>query len=91
MTRHLEMCDLIGAIVLDVLFSQSMACVQLNPGTDFFAHLRISNTEDLYFRYRRMLIKKLFDFSRVNIFTAADDHIFNTPDNFHIPTIIHGR
>src|SRR6185295_20182272 len=48
----------------------------LHPDTHFFTVFRIGNAEDGGLRDSGMCEEKFFDFARINIFTAANDHVF---------------
>src|SRR5262249_36940752 len=62
---------------------------ELNPGHQLLAESRVGHTEDRYFFYLRMSIKKLLDLARIHVLAAADDHVLDAPGDVHVALIVH--
>src|SRR5579872_4088621 len=60
-----------------------------DPGTDLLAIFAIRHTEDMGFEHRGMGVENLFDFARVDVLAAANDHILETTDNAHVALGVH--
>src|SRR5580692_5276781 len=63
--------------------------LQLHERSNFFPKHFIGNSKDLDFADARARIEEFFDFARVNVFAAPDDHVFRAADDFAIAVTIH--
>ena len=54
-----------------------------------FPPARIRDTKDGGFQNRRVFVKDFFHFGAVDVFTARDNHIFDTVDEKHITLFVH--
>ncbi len=73
--RKLSQFALIGA----------RAFVENNKGVRRFAPAFIREPDDRDLFHRRVSQKDAFNFDRRNVFTAADDDVFQTVANFDVP------
>src|SRR5438093_1032922 len=74
--RHFVMRNIFPAESADVVGRGGLAWTKLYPDTQFFTVFRIRNAEHGGLRDVGMYEKKFFDFARINILTAANDHVF---------------
>ncbi len=65
------------------------AILELHTGTEFFPKLRIWNANDRDIVDYIECVQELFDFSWIEVFTATDDHLFDTPGDFDISVVVH--
>src|SRR5699024_8612992 len=89
--RNLEMGNLVLAVGTQRALVDFLAGVQLHPGDDLFAVLFIRYANHLDIGHGRMGIQEFFDFARVDIFTAADDHVLAAADDLDVSLSIHFR
>ena len=50
----------------------------------------MGDAKNLNLRNGGVLVQKLLDLPRVNIFATANNHVFNTTDNTHVALFVHG-
>ncbi|MNW03047.1 hypothetical protein D3C71_1989280 [compost metagenome] len=68
-----------------------MAGVELDPGHNLLAVLLARDADHLHIRHRWMREEKLLQLTRVNVLTAANDHVLVAPGDAHVTLFIHGR
>ena len=84
------MGNLVFAVGLNIICSKVGALVELDPSTDLLAHFLVRDAKHLNLSNCWMLVKKLLNLARVNIFTTTNNHVFDATDNAHITRRIHG-
>ena len=62
-----------------------------DPRHELFAHAGVGYADDLRGGDRRVLEQDLLDLARVDVLTAADDHVLRTPDDVHVAVGVHRR
>src|SRR5579871_512389 len=72
--RDLETGDLAFTECPNLLWRGRGVGLQFHERSNFFPKHFIGNSEDLDFADARTRIKEFFDFARVNVFAAPDDH-----------------
>ena len=77
--RHLEVCDPTPAELPDLLLCRRL--FQPDPSRNRLAESYIGEPHHLHFRNLRMRVQKLFDLSRLDIFTGPYDHVLPSPRN----------
>src|SRR6266513_4825223 len=79
--RNLVIGKRMSAICSQLLCTECFSGLENNNGLDDFAPRWIRYSEDCYFPNRRMRVNNGFDFSRVNVLPAGDDHVLQTIEN----------
>ncbi len=75
----------------DPLLVESGAGLGDDPGAQLFAVFRVGHPENLDVLNIGMTVQILFDFTRIDVFSAADDHILDPADNTATSIVIDGR
>src|SRR5438093_782375 len=76
--RNLEGCDVSFTKRLNFRCGKHHVRFQFDPSSHLFAVLRAGNSDDLDFADSRAGVQKLFDLTRIDVFAAPDDHVFDT-------------
>src|ERR1700682_2304501 len=88
--RDLVVRDPILTNPADTLLVEGSAGPRNNPGTEFFAIFCVRHTENLDVLNIGMPIQILFDFTRIDVLTSADDHILDPSDDAAISVLVAG-
>src|SRR5882672_2988542 len=91
MARDLVVRDPILAEPAETLLVESGPGLRNDPGTEFFAIPCVRYAENLDVLNIGMPIQILFDFTRIDILAAADDHILDPSDDAAISIVVDGR
>src|SRR4029079_6176947 len=83
--------DALPAEPADPLLIERGAGLGDDPGTELFAVFRVGHTENLDVLNIGMAIQILFDFARIDVFAAADDHVLDPADNTAVSILVDGR
>src|SRR5512138_2848800 len=90
-SRHLVMRDVSPAKGANFLFARGRTRLEAKPRADLFAILLVGHADDLHFLHDRMRVEKLFDFARIDILAAANDHVLQTSHDIDVAVLIHDR
>src|SRR5215467_3167674 len=85
------MGDLSSAELLHLVLSKLLSGSDLHPGHDLLAVLGIRQANDLYVADLRVGIEEFLDLTGIDVLTAANDHVLDTPNNIDIAINIHCR
>jgi hypothetical protein len=88
---HLVVRNLSAAEFADLFLRDAHAAPQPDARADGLAVLGVGNTDDGDVEHRRMAIKIFFDFPRINVLAAADDHILQAADDIAIALRVEHR
>src|SRR5215471_20185871 len=77
------------ALVDKILFSCGAAIAQPNNRLAGCTPQVVRYSNDSYLLHRRMLLENFFDLARINVGSAADDHIFLSIENEEVSTGVH--
>src|SRR6185312_6003283 len=86
--RYLVVGDLALAVGLDLFFGGALAGGQNDPGGQRLAELFVGHAEYLYFLYLRVPVEEFLDLARIDVFTAANDHVLYPPDDVAIALVV---
>ena len=67
--------DLAVAELLDLLFGKCLSRLDLDPCHQFLAVLNVRDTDHIHVRDLRMQVQELLNLTRIEVLTAADDHL----------------
>src|SRR6185503_4860793 len=81
---NLEMRDSVAAVLPDLVFYHAFTGAETYPHRDCLSHPGIRHPYHLYFGNLRMGVKELLYFTRVNVLTAADDHVSRAPRDLYV-------
>ncbi len=79
------------AKLFNVVLGYVSAIIEPDPSAKFFAHSLIGNADDLSFQHVLMTVKNFLDLTRVQIFTAPNDHVFNPAHDLRVTVGIDHR
>src|ERR1700676_2900611 len=88
---YLVVRNLSAAEFTDLFLRDGHAAPQPDARAYRLAVLGVGNTHDGDVEHRRMAIKIFFDFPRINVLTAADDHILQAADDIAIALCVDHR
>src|SRR6266704_1732920 len=88
---NLVVRDPILAKLADTLLIEGSAGLCNDPRTEFFAVFRVRNAEHLDILDLWMLIQIFFDFTRIDVLPAADDHVLDPSDDAAISIVVDRR
>ena len=74
--RNLEVCDPTTAVFLDLIGIRRYSVMELDPGCNLLAEFPIRDAEHGDVADLVIPEQEFLDFPRINIFSAADDHVF---------------
>ena len=80
----------VTAVVFHIPISEVESVVELNPDTNHFCHFFIGHAKYLNLGNRGMLVKKLLECARVNIFTTSDCHVLDATNETNVARLVHG-
>jgi hypothetical protein len=82
------MRDLLAAKLDDVLLGGDHAAAQPDASADSLTVLRVGDTHHGHIEHRRMPIEKIFDLPRIDVLTAADDHVLHSADDVAVALLV---
>src|SRR6266850_766446 len=88
--RNFEVRNLSLTERANFAFVQEFAGAYLDPRADFLAILLIGHAEDLHGFNLRMPEKELLDLARIDVLSAANDHVLDPSDDVAIALFIDG-
>src|SRR5438034_9015752 len=77
------------ALIDEILLRCEAALAQRNDSFYGFTPQLVRHSNDRYFLDRGMLLDHFFDLARVNVGSAADDHVFLAVEDEQISTGVH--
>src|SRR6516164_1855057 len=86
---YFEVRDPAPTEVLDILLREFCSLLQLHPGHHCFAILVVRDADYLHIADTRAGIEKLFDLARIDILSAADNHVFNATGDPAVAVLVH--
>src|SRR5262249_19989295 len=89
--RNLVCRDLTTAIIANLIGCRMLSLAKPDPGANLFAVLSIGHANHLYVDDLRVCVQKFFDLPRINVFAAANDHVFETPHDVDVTILAHNR
>src|SRR6516162_2910541 len=89
--RHLVVGDLSATELADVLFGRPDSIAQPDASADLFTIPVVRNPHHGDIEHRRMAIEELLDLPWIDVFSTADDHVFDAPDDIAVPLLIEDR
>ena len=83
------MSELLPAMRDEFGFGDGRAVAQFDPGHYFLTVLLARHTDDLRLAYGRQRVQAFLDLARGDVFSTADDHVFDPADDAHVPFVVH--
>ena len=80
--------DFASAEVLHDVFGHRHAFVQDDERADLFAIFLRRDAGHLHILHARQVVKELFQFTRVDVLTTTDDHVFDAARDAVIPLLV---
>src|SRR4051795_2632581 len=87
----LEGRDLPPAGGRQLLGADRAALAQLDPGHDLLAVARAGHADEVGVADGRDADQELLDLARVDVLSAADEHVLDAPDDLHVALVVHRR
>ena len=85
------MRNALGAEAAHLVFGQRRPLPKLDPHRHLLPKLFIGHAKDLGLLDGRMGVEELLHFLRINVLTAANDHVLQAADDLHVAFLIHDR
>src|SRR5262249_21121172 len=86
--RDLVACEVLLAEVAKLLLSESLALAHDHAGAQLFSVPRVGNADALDVEHFRVPVQELLDFTRVDVLTAANDHVLHSSDDAAVALVV---
>src|SRR5271167_4482788 len=89
MLRNLEVSNLAFTELADFVLRCTRACFQSYPCEHDFTQTLVGDPDHLYFGHFWMRVQELLYFPRINILSAADDHVLRSACEVNVSVLAH--